>query len=74
MTTSRSNTAVAHRTVLDRLVRSGIAEGRAVEHIRGGWVLVDGKKVTDPAEPADVPAKVELRAIPRRSDDGDRAA
>lgn len=51
MDSSGNGTAVAVRTVLDRLVRSGIARGRALEHIRGGWVLVDGSRVTDPDTP-----------------------
>jgi hypothetical protein len=65
MDTSRSSTAVAERTVLDRLVQSGISAQRAIEHIRGGWVLLDGHRVTDPDAPAEPPAHVELRVIPR---------
>lgn len=65
METSRETAAVADRTVLDRLVRSGISRERAVEHVRGGWVLVDGHAVTDPDAPAELPAHVELRSIPR---------
>jgi hypothetical protein len=68
METSRSSTAVAERTVLDRLVQSGISRERAIEHVRGGWVLVDGRKVTDPDAPAELPAHVELRSIPRTPD------
>ncbi|GAA3232642.1 hypothetical protein GCM10017691_27480 [Pseudonocardia petroleophila] len=66
MDTSRSSTALAERTVLDRLIQSGIAPDRAIEHIMGGWVLVDGEQVRDPQASAEPPAKVELRSIPRR--------
>jgi hypothetical protein len=68
METSRSGAAVVERTVLDRLVQSGISKERAIDHLRGGWVLVDGHKVTDPDAPADLPAHVELRSIPRTTD------
>jgi len=68
MDTSRSSTAVAARTVLDRLVESGISRERAVGHIRGGWVLVDGRRETDPDAPAEPPAHVDLRSIPRTQD------
>ncbi|MHA6783098.1 hypothetical protein ACVGOW_19180 [Pseudonocardia saturnea] len=46
-------------------MQSGIARERALGHVRGGWVLVDGRKVTDPDAPAEPPVHVELRAIPR---------
>ncbi|MBW0117792.1 hypothetical protein [Pseudonocardia abyssalis] len=65
MDTSRSSTALSERTVLDRLVQSGITQDRAIEHIRGGWVLVDGAKVLDPGAAAEPPATVELRSIHR---------
>ncbi|MBW0116579.1 hypothetical protein [Pseudonocardia abyssalis] len=68
METPRSSTAVADRTVLDRLVQAGISRERAIEHVRGGWVLVDGRRVTDPDTPADPPVHVELRSIPRTPD------
>lgn len=58
-------TAIAERTVLDRLVQSGISRERALEHLRGGWVLLDGRTVRDPEAKAEPPAHVELRAIPR---------
>lgn len=62
------NSSVVDRTVLDRLLRSGITQPRALDHLRGGWVLVDGKTVTDPAAPAVLPSQVELRMVIRRSD------
>jgi 16S rRNA U516 pseudouridylate synthase RsuA-like enzyme len=58
-------TSTAH-TVRDRLIQSGIAESRALEHIHGGWVLVDGRVVTDPDAQAELPAHVELKMIIRR--------
>ncbi|MCX6463849.1 MAG: hypothetical protein NTW05_09680 [Pseudonocardiales bacterium] len=54
--------ALATRTLLDRLVASGITAERARSHIRGGWVRVDGRIVTEPDAPAG--ASVELRVIP----------
>ncbi len=53
------------RTVLDRLLQSGISETRALDHLKGGWVRVDGKKVEDPAYPATPPSQVELKVIMR---------
>jgi hypothetical protein len=66
MQTISGGTALDLRTVLDRLVQSGISPERALAHLRGGWVLVDGAVVRDPAAPAEPPARVELRSIPRR--------
>lgn len=68
MTNAPGDVAVAERTVLDRLMESGITQERAVAHIRGGWVLVDGERVTDPASPAGYPARVEFRTVPRSLD------
>jgi hypothetical protein len=66
-----TNTLVAVRpTVLDRLLDAGITEERAIEHIRRRAVLVDGRVVTDPGTPAELPARVELRFV-RRSDSDD---
>jgi 16S rRNA U516 pseudouridylate synthase RsuA-like enzyme len=62
MSTS-TDTAVATRTVLDRLTQSGIAEDRALHHLAEGWVRVDGAVVTDPAHTADPPAHVEIRIM-----------
>lgn len=73
METSRDTAAVADRTLLDRLLRSGISRERAIEHVRGGWVLVDGRRVTDPGAPAELPAHVELRSIPRTASTGSAA-
>ncbi len=53
------------RTVLDRLLQSGISETRALDHLKGGWVRVEGKKVEDPAYPATPPSQVELKVIMR---------
>lgn len=66
MKTTPGGTALDERTVLDRLVRSGISRERALAHLRGGWVLVDGAVVRDPDAPAEPPVRVELRSIPRR--------
>lgn len=65
MTTSGSTVVGPDRTVLDRLLQSGITEARALDHIKGGWVRVDGHKVEDPASPATPPSQVELKAIMR---------
>ncbi len=62
MSTS-TGTAVATRTVLDRLLRSGITEERARHHLALGRVRVDGEVVTDPAQDADLPAHVEIRIM-----------
>jgi hypothetical protein len=67
MTTSGSTLVGPDRTVLDRLLQSGISKARALDHLQGGWVLVDGQKVKDPTTPATPPSTVELRAI-KRSD------
>jgi hypothetical protein len=63
MSTSTEATAVAQRTVLDRLLQSGIAEDRARAHIDDGWVRVDSVVVTDPSQPAEPPVQVEIRII-----------
>ncbi len=55
------------RTVLDRLLQSGITESRALDHLKGGWVRVDGQKVEDPAYPATPPSQVALKVIMRSS-------
>lgn len=68
MSVTRSAATTGERTVLDRLVQAGITPERALAHIREGWVLVDGRPVTDPDTAADLPAHVELRAIPWTSD------
>jgi hypothetical protein len=65
MTTSGSTLVAPDRTVLERLLRCGITEARAREHLRGGWVRVDGRRVEDPAHPAAPPSRVELAAIRR---------
>jgi len=70
METTTSTPVAAQQTVLDRLLRAGIAEARAVGHIRDGAVLVDGRVVTDPSRPAELPARVELRFV-RRADSND---
>lgn len=64
--TASGNTLVSPNcTVLDRLLRSGISEARALDHLKGGWVRVDGAKVEDPAHPATPPSQVELKVIMR---------
>lgn len=73
MENSTSGVAVAERTILDRLVQSGITEARALQHLRDGWVRVDGEPVTDPAHPAEPPSRVEFRIIVK-SEQGDRVA
>jgi len=62
--------AVVERTVVERLVQSGITEERALQHLRDGWVRVDGEPVTDPSHPAEPPAHLEFRMIaePYRGD------
>ena len=62
MSTS-TDAPVATRTVLDRLIESGIAEDRALHHLTQGWVRVDGNVVTDPAHAANLPAQVEIRIM-----------
>lgn len=47
-------------TVLDRLVAAGICETRALAHLAGRRVLVDGVPVLDPHTPAERPARVVL--------------
>lgn len=44
---------------------SGISESRALDHLKGGWVRVDGQKVEDPAYSATPPSQVELKVIMR---------
>lgn len=58
-----ANTLTPNRTVLERLLQSGISEDRALGHLKGGWVRVDGEKVDDPAYPATPPSQVELKVI-----------
>ncbi len=65
MTTSDSTLVKPERTVLDRLLQSGITKTRALDHLKGGWVRVDGQKVEDPAYPATPPSQVELKVIMR---------
>lgn len=64
MTTSKT-TIAPNRTVLDRPLQSGISEARALDHLQGGWVRVDGAKVEDPAHPAAPPSQVEITVIMR---------
>lgn len=64
MTTSKT-TIAPNRTVLDRLLQSGITEARALDHLKGGWVRVDGTRVEDPTHPAPPPSHVELKVIMR---------
>lgn len=59
------------RTVLDRLRESGITEARALHHLGDGWVRLDGQVVTDPAQPAELPAQVELRILRQFDQNGD---
>lgn len=63
MSALTNSTSVDHRTVLDRLIQSGITEDRARQHLADGWVRIDDAVVTDPAQPADPPAQVEIRII-----------
>lgn len=63
MSTSTAATALATRTVLDRLIQSGINEDRARHHIADGWVRIDDRITTDPADAADPPARVEIRIM-----------
>lgn len=63
--TSGSTLNTKKRTVLDWLVEAGISEERAFGHIREGGVVVDGRVVTDPAGPAEVPSQVRIRFIRR---------
>jgi hypothetical protein len=65
MATSGSTLVGSDRTVLERLLQSGISEARALDHLKGGWVRVDGQKVQDPAHPATPPSQVELKVIIR---------
>ncbi len=60
---SSNGVAVVDRTVVDRMVQSGITEERALQHLRDGWVRVDGEPVTDPSHPAEPPAQLEFRMI-----------
>lgn len=70
METTASTSVAAKQTVLDRLLRAGITDSRAVSHIRAGAVLVDGRVITDPSSPAELPSRVELRFV-RRTDTSD---
>ena len=62
MATSGTTLAGPDRTVLDRLLQSGITQDRAMNHLRDGWVRVDGQIVTDSTQPAPTSAQVELRS------------
>ena len=61
MATSGTTLAGPDRTVLDRLLQAGIAKDRAMNHLRDGWVRVDGQIVTDSTQSAPPPTRVELR-------------
>lgn len=63
MTTTASTTTVAQHTVLDRLLAAGITRDRALSHLADGWVRVDDVVVTDPDQPAEPPADVEIRIV-----------
>jgi hypothetical protein len=65
MTASGTTLTAPKRTVLDRLLQAGISEARALDHLKGGWVRVDGEKVEDPTYPAAPPSQVELKVIMR---------
>jgi hypothetical protein len=39
-------------TILQRMVAAQISEERALMHLRGQWVRLDGQIVTDPDHPA----------------------
>lgn len=65
MATSGTTLTAPNRTVLDRLLQSGITKARALDHLKGGWVRVDGVKIEDPAFPATPPSQVELKVIIR---------
>lgn len=65
MVTSGNTLVAPDRTVLERLLQAGISESRALDHLKGGWVRVDGQKVEDPAYPATPPSQVELKMIMR---------
>ena len=49
-------------TVLDRLIAAGISESRARAWIAGGGTRVDGHPVTDPAYPAESPARITMHS------------
>jgi hypothetical protein len=63
-----SGSAVAEKTVLQRLLESGITEERALGHIHNGWVRVDDQVIADAAAPAEWPARVEIRSIREQPD------
>ncbi|MFC4950755.1 hypothetical protein [Pseudonocardia sp. GCM10023141] len=63
-----TGSAVVEKTVMDRLIESGITEQRALGHLRNGWVRVDDQVVTDAATPAGWPARVEIRSIRGQAD------
>lgn len=46
----------------DRLARAGLSPDRITWWLEQGGVLVDGEVVTDPAAPAQPPARVVLRS------------
>lgn len=62
---SANGAAAAKRTVLEWMVRAGISEERALEHLRDGWVRVDDELVTDPNYPTDASSHVDFRVIAR---------
>ena len=64
---SANGMAAAKRTVLEWMVRAGITEERALEHLRDGWVRVDDELVTDPNHPADASSHVDFRIMARPS-------
>jgi hypothetical protein len=63
METSGNTLAAVKQTVLNRLLQAGISEARALAHLREGGVIVDGRVVTDPDQPANLPSRVEIRFI-----------
>jgi 16S rRNA U516 pseudouridylate synthase RsuA-like enzyme len=48
-------------TVIERMVRAGIAEERAQRYLRAGAVMVDGERVTDGEMVADPPSRIVLQ-------------
>jgi hypothetical protein len=68
METTQSTAVLTRKTVTDRLVKAGITEARALDHVRRGAVLVDGHVITDPGSDASPPARIDIRFV-RRADD-----
>ena len=68
MGTTQSTAVITRQTVVDRLVKAGITETRALEHVRRGAVLVDGHVITDLGSDATPPARIDIRFV-RRADD-----